>query len=44
MFYTKTFSLTGKELNEHFGFPVWESVERVNNYFREKLDVLLASV
>jgi hypothetical protein len=40
----KPLSLTGKELDENFGFPVWESVERVNIYFREKLDALLATI
>jgi hypothetical protein len=37
-------AITGKGLDGHFGFPVWESVERVNGYFQEKLDALLASV
>src|SRR5690349_12563879 len=37
-------ALTGKELDAHFDFPVWESVERVNAYFRDQLDALLASV
>jgi hypothetical protein len=37
-------ALTGKDLDAHFGFPVWESVEHVNGYFRERLDALLASV
>lgn len=40
----KPLSLTGAELDGHFGVPVRESVERVNTYFREKLDALLASV
>ncbi len=37
-------ALTGKELDAHFGYSVWESVEHVNDYFRSKLDALLASV
>jgi hypothetical protein len=37
-------SITGKELDTHFDFPVWESVEHVNAYFRDQLDALLASV
>jgi hypothetical protein len=37
-------ALTGKDLDAHFGFPVWASVEHVNGYFRRQLDVLLASV
>lgn len=37
-------ALRGTDLDTHFGFPVWESVEHVNSYFRGKLDALLASV
>ena len=37
-------SIAGKELDAHFNFPVLKGVERVNSYFRDKLDALLASV
>lgn len=34
-------SLVGDDLNEHFGFPVLEAVEAINEYFREKLYQLI---
>jgi hypothetical protein len=34
-------SLVGKELDGHFGFPIYDKVEQVNNYFRERLYALL---
>jgi hypothetical protein len=37
----KPYSLIGSELNEHFGFPVYDLVETVNEYFRVKLHDLL---
>ena len=37
----KPFSLTGRELDDHFVFPVFDEMERVNMYFREKLCELL---
>lgn len=36
------YSLTGHELDEHFGFPIRERVEEVNDYFRLRLHDLLA--
>src|SRR4051794_14061319 len=32
----KPLSIAGPELDEHFDFPVIESVERVNSYFKER--------
>lgn len=37
----KPYSLIGTELNEHFGFPVHDMVEKANNYFQERLHALL---
>jgi hypothetical protein len=37
----KPFSLTAEELDEHFGWPVREAVERLNEYYRQKLFDLL---
>ena len=34
-------SITGKEMDDHFVFPVHQYVEEVNDYFREKLYTLL---
>lgn len=34
-------SLVGKELDEHFGFPVVERIEQANDYFRTRLNDLL---
>lgn len=34
-------SLIANELDDHFKFPVWKEVERVNAYFRRKLHRLL---
>jgi hypothetical protein len=39
----KPFSLTGAELDKHFGFPVYEAVEEVNRYFQSRLFSILAS-
>lgn len=39
----KPFSLVREELDDHFDFPVVESVEAVNDYFREKLFAVLSS-
>jgi hypothetical protein len=38
----KPFSLTGAELDEHFGWPVHEAVEEVNKYFQGRLFSILA--
>lgn len=37
----KPFSLVGEELDDHFGYPVREKVERVNNYFQQRLFEIL---
>jgi hypothetical protein len=37
-------SLKGTDLDAHFNFPVQQGVERVNSYFRDSLDALLATV
>lgn len=31
------YSLIGTELDDHFGFPVYEKVEQANDYFKERL-------
>lgn len=36
-------SLVGEELDKHFQFEVRDAIERVNTYFRERLDVVLAA-
>jgi hypothetical protein len=38
----KPFSLTGSELDEHFGWPVYEPVEEVNRYFQSRLFLILS--
>jgi hypothetical protein len=38
----KPFSITGAELDEHFGFSVYEAVEEVNRYFQGRLFSILA--
>jgi hypothetical protein len=37
----RPWSLTKDELDDHFGYPVTEKVEAVNDYFRSKLHALL---
>jgi hypothetical protein len=37
----KPFSLTAKELDDHFGYPVQKEVEALNDYFRKRLFELL---
>jgi hypothetical protein len=37
----RPYSLVGTELNDHFGFPVYDLVEQANAYFRERLYALL---
>ena len=37
----RPFSLIGIELNEHFGFPVYDLVEQANDYFKRQLYSLL---
>jgi hypothetical protein len=38
----KPFSITGTELDQHFGWPVRDAVEEVNEYFRGRLFSILA--
>jgi hypothetical protein len=37
----KPLSLAGNELDAHFDFPVVESIECVNSYFKERLRALV---
>jgi hypothetical protein len=37
----RPYSLIGSELNDHFGFGVYDLVETANSYFRQKLHELL---
>ena len=37
-------ALTRQDLDEHFGAPVTEAVEQVNEHFKSRLSALLASV
>jgi hypothetical protein len=38
----KPFSLTGPELDTHFGWPVYDAVEEVNKYFQSRLFSILS--
>lgn len=38
----KPFSLTGPELDAHFGWPVYDAVEEVNKYFQSRLFSILS--
>ena len=38
----KPFSITGAEMDQHFDWPVYESVEEVNKYFQARLFSILA--
>ena len=40
----RPYSLIGAELNNHFGFAVYEHVETANEYFRRKLHELLERI
>jgi len=40
----RPYSLIGTELNDHFGFGVYDLVEAANQYFREKLHELLERI
>jgi hypothetical protein len=40
----KPYSLIGTELNDHFGFGVYDLVETANVYFRQKLHELLERI
>jgi hypothetical protein len=37
----RPYSLVGSELNDHFGFPVYDLVEEANAYFKQQLYSLL---
>jgi hypothetical protein len=39
----KPFSLTGPELDLHFGWPIYEAVEEVNRHFQSRLFSILAN-
>jgi hypothetical protein len=38
----KPFAITGAELDQHFSWPVYESVDEVNKYFQSRLFSILA--
>jgi hypothetical protein len=38
----KPFAITGAEMDQHFSWPVYESVDEVNKYFRDRLFSVLA--
>ncbi len=38
----KPFSVTGAELDDHFGWPIHDAVEEVNEYFRGRLFSILS--
>jgi len=38
----KPFAVTGSELDDHFGWPVYEAVEEVNRYFQSRLFSILS--
>lgn len=40
----RPYSLIGTELNDHFGFAVYDLVEAANQYFRQKLHELLERI
>ena len=37
----KPLALAGTDLDEHFSFPIIESIEEVNRYFRQRLHALI---
>ena len=37
----RPFSLVGEELDDHFGYPIQEKIEKVNEYFRTRLFEIL---
>jgi hypothetical protein len=37
----KAYGITGKAVDEHFGWPIFEAVERINCLFKERLDEAL---
>jgi hypothetical protein len=38
----KPFAITGAEMDEHFGWPVFHAVEEVNKYFKSRLFEILS--
>jgi hypothetical protein len=38
----KPFALTGAELDEHFGFPIFSAVEEVNKHYKKRLFEILS--
>jgi len=40
----KPFAITGPELDQHFGWPVYESVDEVNKYFQSQLLLTVAGI
>jgi hypothetical protein len=38
----KPFAITGAELDQHFGWPVFDAVEEVNRYFKGRLFAILS--
>ena len=38
----KPFAITGVEMGEHFGFPIYEAVEEVNKYYQSRLFSILS--
>ena len=38
----RPFAITGAELDQHFSWPVYESVDEVNKYFQSRLFSILA--
>jgi hypothetical protein len=40
----KPFAITGAEMDQHFGWPVYESVDEVNKYFHSRLFAILSGL
>jgi hypothetical protein len=38
----KPFAITGAEMDQHFSWPLYESVDEVNKYFQSRLFSILA--
>jgi hypothetical protein len=38
----KPFSLVGSELDDHFGWPIYDTVEEVNQHYKARLFAILA--
>jgi hypothetical protein len=39
----RPFGMSGADMDEHFGFPVWDEVEAVNQHYKERLFRLLSA-